>query len=124
MTRRFFLELAGATLLYGFALAVGLALANRLPTGSLGWYAASLAPVPTLIPITVILVRTVARLDELQRRIQLEALAVAFAGTGLLSMSYGFLEDIGFPQLSMFVVWPTMASLWAATVVINQTRYK
>jgi putative transcriptional regulator len=37
----------------------------------------------------------VGHLDELQRKIQLEALALAFIGTGILGAGYGFLWDAG-----------------------------
>ncbi|WP_153772001.1 hypothetical protein [Labrenzia sp. CE80] len=123
MTRRMFIELAATFLVYAVVLAISLTLVQTQAHGSTTWYLTSLAPVPTLIPIAIVLVRNVLRIDELQRRIQLEALAVAFAGTGLLSMSYGFLENVGFPQLSMFAVWPVMGALWAVTVIINQARY-
>jgi hypothetical protein len=53
--------------------------------------------------------------DELQRRIQSEGIIVSFVLTAIATVSYGFLETYaGFPKLSMFFVWPTMAVLWGA----------
>ena len=63
------------------------------------------------------------RLDELQRRIQFEAIAFAFAGTALLTFSYGFVENVGFPHLSWFFVWPIMAILWIIGLGIATRRY-
>ncbi|WP_228145988.1 hypothetical protein [Acinetobacter sp. ANC 4558] len=68
--------------------------------------------------------RLITRLDELQRQIQLYALAFAFTATAFASFSYGFLENIGFPQLSMFVIWPVMATLWGVGVAIGVWRYR
>jgi hypothetical protein len=69
----------------------------RLPRGSV----VRIAPVlvmgaaTTLVIVTV--TRGVGRLDEMQQKIQLEALAFAFAGTGVLASSYGFLVGAGHP---------------------------
>jgi hypothetical protein len=70
------------------------------------------------------ILRQLSRLDELQRRVQFEALALAFAGTAFISFSYGFLEGLGYPRLSMFVIWPLMAGLWMFGLVLASRRYK
>ncbi|MCV2350421.1 hypothetical protein [Paucibacter sp. Y2R2-4] len=70
------------------------------------------------------ILRQLSRLDELQRRVQFEALAMAFAGTAFISFSYGFLEGLGYPRLSMFVIWPLMAGLWMLGLVLASRRYK
>ncbi len=71
-----------------------------------------------------IVVRNLRRMDELMRRVQFEALAVAFAGTALVTFSYGFLEGVGFPKLSLFVIWPLMATLWIVASVLCARRYR
>jgi hypothetical protein len=58
--------------------------------------------------------RHVARIDEYQRQRLLETLALAFAVTGAVTFTYGFLETAGFPRLSMFTVWIIMGGSWAA----------
>lgn len=83
----------------------------------------SLAPMVPAIFICGVIVHVIRRLDEMQRKLQLEALALAFAGTALISFSYGFLEGAGFPRLSMFAVWPTMAALWVVGVIQGRVRY-
>ncbi len=85
--------------------------------------ALSLAPMLPAIFICGVIVIGIGQLDELQRKLQFEALALAFAGTALITFSYGFLEGAGFPKLSMFVVWPVMAALWAVGVVLGRVRY-
>lgn len=60
----------------------------------------------------------------MQRRLQLEALALAFAGTALIAFGYGFLEDAGLPRLSVFVVWPLMAVLWLVGGLAGRMRYR
>jgi hypothetical protein len=68
-------------------------------------------------------VRQLRRLDELQRRIQLDALALAFMVTALVTLSYGFLENVGIPALNMVWVWPLMASVWIIGLLIGRWRY-
>lgn len=82
-----------------------------------------LAPMAPAAGICAVIVRHIRRLDELQRRIQLEALATAFAGTALLSLGYGFLEGAGLPKLSMFAVWSVMGTLWAAASILFSRSY-
>jgi hypothetical protein len=56
--------------------------------------------------------RHVARIDEYQRLRMLESVALAFAITGAVTISYGFLEMAGFPKLTMFSVWIVMGVSW------------
>lgn len=66
---------------------------------------------------------TIRKLDEFQRKLQFEALALSFVGTALITFGYGFLEGIGFPKISMFAVWPVMAGLWFVGVMIGRLRF-
>lgn len=84
----------------------------------------ALAP---MVPATFALwafVRHLRRIDELQRRIQFEALSIAFGGTALLTFSYGFVENVGFPHLNWFFVWPLMAVLWMLGLALTSRRYR
>lgn len=62
--------------------------------------------------------RHVGRLDEYMRLRLLESLALAFAITGAVTFSYGFLETAGFPKLSMFSVWMVMCASWGVANVL------
>lgn len=90
------------------------------------WARAAIALTPMLpgVGICWAVVRNLRRMDELQLRINLEALSVAFAGTALLTFAYGFLEGVGFPRLSLFVVWPLMAALWMVGGLLCGRRYR
>ncbi len=68
-------------------------------------------------------VRYLGRMDELGRRIQLEALAIGFGAAGMLTFAYGFLENAGFPQLSYVFVFPLMLFLWGIGGAIAARRY-
>ncbi|MGE7371255.1 hypothetical protein ACQKKX_19645 [Neorhizobium sp. NPDC001467] len=84
----------------------------------------SLLPMLPALGVAVAVMRQLRASDELQQRIQLEALSLAFAGTALMTFSYGFLENVGFPKLSMFYVWPLMAVLWIIGGIVSNRRFR
>ena len=84
----------------------------------------SLLPVLPAAGICWAVIRQVRRSDEMQRLVQFEALAIAFAATALMSLTYGFLENVGFPKISMLAVWPVMAGFWIAGGIIARRRYR
>lgn len=117
-TRRF----ATALLAYAALLAVSVTALNAgvaQPWRSL----VAVAPMAAALFIPVALVRLLRDIDELQRRIHLEALAIGFAGGSLLTFSYGFLQVAGAPQLSWFFVWPVYATCWMAGSLVTSRRY-
>jgi hypothetical protein len=63
--------------------------------------------------------RHVGRIDEYQRLRLLETLGLAFAVTGAVTFSYGFLETAGFPRLSMFSVWMVMGVSWGLASIVR-----
>src|SRR5437867_6929076 len=75
--------------------------------------------------VIIMTVRNIRRLDELQQKIQREALAISFAGTGVLASAYGFLVGAGLPEIEWGVLlWPIMTGLWAIGLVIANRRYR
>lgn len=74
--------------------------------------------------VPVVVVRQLRRVDELQRQVQLEALGFAFAGTGVLTFAYGWLQLVGFPQVSWFFVWVLMGTLWGIGSAWASWRYR
>ena len=84
----------------------------------------ALSPMIPAAAMAWVVLRELRRMDELQLRIQLEALGFSFAGTAILTFSYGFLEGLGYPRLSMFTVWPILATLWIVGLVLASRRYR
>jgi hypothetical protein len=90
-------------------------------------------PIKTLVALTPLVpasfaihayLRFLSRMDELGRRIQLEALAFGFGAAGMLTFAYGFLENAGFPQLSYIWVFPLMLALWGVGGAVASYRYR
>lgn len=122
--RRYVIELMSTIILYGLVL-VAVNLAARHGMVPAGWEVpVALLPMLPCMATAFVILRHIRRVDEFQRRIQFEAVAFAFVGTALLSLTYGFLEGQGFPRLSMFSVWPLMGGLWAVGLFISLRRYR
>jgi hypothetical protein len=100
----------------------------ELPT--LSWWSRfliALAPTPLFAWVLWTIARGVAAMDELQRRIQLEALAFAFPVTLLLVMTLGLLEiAIGLNpnDWSYRHVWPMLFVLYLAGLGRAKRRYE
>jgi hypothetical protein len=80
-----------------------------------------------LIPLSVglhSLMHFLDQLDELQRRIQLEALATGCVGTVLLSFGYGLLQIVGFPALNWTFVLPLLTVCWGIGLIRALRRYR
>jgi multisubunit Na+/H+ antiporter MnhF subunit len=109
---------------YVVTLVVSLRMLAHGVEGRMAELAVSLSPVIPVIALCVCIVRLIRGMDEMQRRVQLEALSLSFAATALVTFSYGFLENVGFPKLSLFIVLPLMCSFWALGTFVAQWRYR
>jgi hypothetical protein len=108
------------------AVIVGAAWMGRgLPRGAPWKLVLALAQAGATTVIVLMMVRGIRQLDELQRRIQLEALAAAFAGTAILVTAWGFLEIAGAPEVRWGLwIWPAMTVLWAGGLLVARRRYR
>ena len=69
-------------------------------------------------------VRALSRLDEVQKRIQVQALGFSMAATALTTFGYGFLEGVGWPALNGTFILPLMALLWGVGMMVLALRYR
>lgn len=109
--RQYLVELGTSMILYCAILFGSLYLAKPMAEGALRTLLLLTPVIPIGLAIWAI-ARQFRRMDEFLRLKMLEGLAIAAAVTAGLSLTYGFLEGAGFPRLSMFWVWPVMASVW------------
>lgn len=87
--------------------------------------ALALVPVALWAGAIVLLVLALPSVDELQRRIQLEALAIAFPGAMLLGMLVEYLQKAGFARnLAVGDVWPVMFLLYVPALLFALWRYR
>jgi hypothetical protein len=117
-------EFGAAMVAYVIMVIVSTTLINISPSSA--WWRIPLALTPIIPAIFAMIayMRFVVRVDELQRRIQFEGLAFGFGSAGILSFSYGFLENVGFPHISWLFVFPLMIALWGIGVAVASWRYR
>ncbi len=121
--RAYVIEFGSAMLAYSAVLIVSVTLIQRDPQAP--WrYVVALAPIVPAFFALLAFIRFLGRMDELQRRIQLEAIGLSFAATGILTFAYGFLEGVGFPKLSFIWILPLMVMLWGLGLGLASRRYQ
>ena len=123
-SKQYLMELTAALAVYGAMLFGSIELLSHADVARPWRDVIALSPMLPAAAMAWVILRELRRMDELQRRIQLEALGFSFAGTAVLTFSYGFLEGLGFPRLSMFTVWPLLAALWIVGLVLARRRYQ
>jgi ABC-type cobalamin transport system permease subunit len=122
-SRRYSAGVLGAMSLYAVALVVSIRWLQHNPSPPWKYVIAVLPVLPALwIPIAA--VRFLREMDELQRRIQLESLALGFTSAAALTLTYGFLQNAGLPDLSWVWVWPVMGVCWLIGLAVSRRRYR
>ncbi len=90
----------------------------------LGKIALALLP---LLPVAYAvreLVRVIGVFDELQRRIQFEAIAVSSLITCFGTLAWGLLEKAGLPVLPVVLVTPLFCGIYGIALVVISRRYR
>lgn len=120
--KRYLVEFGSSMFAYAVVLIAAVEVIQRFPHAA--WrIPVAVAPV---IPICFALwafLRALGRMDELQRRIQLNAIGIGFGATGIVTFTYGFLELVGFPMMSYLWVLPMMAVFWGIGTAFATWRY-
>lgn len=89
---------------------------------ALGWLV--VLPGVALTGVAVAAMRSVRRLDELERKIHSEAMAFAFLCSVLLVRTCGFLDVAGLPSPPLEWLSPVMMSCWAVGLLLAIKRYR
>ena len=86
--------------------------------------ALALAPLVPAGLFVIALVRAIRRFDELQQRIYLESVAIAFVITVLLTFVFGGLQRAGLYTAKWDDIGNTMMAVWLLAYLINVWRYQ
>jgi hypothetical protein len=111
----------------GFCILVGMGFAVLVDNGWSGTpvILAALAPMAAWAFLVVTLGMAIASLDELQRRIQTEAIAIGFAGTVIVCGGYGLLGLAGIlPAINWGMVIFLMVLMWFVGKMWTLWRYR
>ena len=89
--------------------------------------AVALFPILPFALLLLLIIRGIRQMDELERRIQLEALAVAFPLTFLLLMTLGLLElaiKLKTEDWSYRHIWPFLFIFYLMGLIVARRRYE
>lgn len=85
-------------------------------------YAVALTPMLPGVWIAIGTLRAIQKLDEMERLVLLEGVAVSFMGTLILVLSLGFLQLAGFPPISGVYIGFFMVTLWLIAKLVIHRR--
>jgi hydrogenase-4 membrane subunit HyfE len=115
---RYNAELFGALILYGIVLTITIYVGEPLKNG-LEKTLILITPMGPFLLMIWVIVRLLRRVDEYLRLTILENVSIAAAVTAATTFTYGFMENAGYPRVSMFAVWPVMGAAWILVGVIR-----
>lgn len=82
------------------------------------------APIVAFTLVAFAIGSALASLDELQRRIQTESIAIGFGFTAIVVLAVGLLADVGLPQPGwIYVVFP-MVTGWGLGKIWTMWKYR
>ena len=110
--RRYLKQFFFAMCMYIVVLIVSVTLLKNYEFPRIWQIVISLAPVLPVLFVMIAIMRLLRDGDELQQRVHLLATTFSAVLTGLLTFSYGFLENVGFPKLPTFAIFPMLFLLW------------
>jgi hypothetical protein len=121
--REVVLRLVLSGVVFLFVLLVAIYLLENEPRDTFSMVIAFAPAIPGLF-FFVFMADAISRLDELQRRIQVEAIAIGFGISLLLTMVYGLLGLAGLPQASWLYVSFIMIFSWLVGKLWIRWKYR
>jgi hypothetical protein len=125
-TRRYFIEFAISMSAYVATIAISRRLLHGpMSTASPSWqYALALLPLVPILLIFAAIVRYMLGVDEMIRRVHVNALALAGGATALLAAAYGLIEGDLVPKLSAWWTYGTFMMAWLIATFFVRRRYQ
>ncbi len=122
-TKLYIKEFGGSMAAYSLIVPISVRLLRGHEHTVLGYCIAFLPIIPSAFALIAFL-RHFRGLDELQRRIQLEAVAFSFLATCLITLTWAFLQNAGLPRFDVSWVAPLLIFLWGIGAAIARRRYE
>jgi hypothetical protein len=122
--KRYFKEFGISMGFYVIAVIVSTTILNTFEFPQIAQIIITLIPVIPTIFVVISIMRALNDSDELQKRIQLQAVTFSAITNGLITFSYGFLENIGFPSFPTIWVLPIMFFLWGVSLGYFWKKYQ
>lgn len=127
LTRRYLREFVPAMLGYLLVLPVSIVLLLKVSMPVALQVAVALLPVLPMVFVVRAMLRHMLRQDEMQQRIELQAVAITCAVIGIATFSIGFLQNVRLlpsPPWLMLWVMPLMIGTYGVTRALVARRYR
>jgi hypothetical protein len=121
--KRYLKEFGAAMAAYSIMVPVSVRLLKGHEHTPLGYAIAFLPILPSALALWAFM-RMFRGLDELQRRIQLEAVAFSFLATCLITLTWAFQQNAGLPRFDVSWVAPLLILLWGLGLGVAKRRYE
>ncbi len=97
---------------------------NRYQPHRSGLWFFGLLPLPLMLGFIVSLVRTIWKMDELQKRISIESAFIAFAAALAISLAFAGLDRMGWYKAAWDDVIDFMLFTWACAYIFYSVKYR
>lgn len=84
----------------------------------------AVTPAIPMFGVVAAVIQFMLSVDELQRQIHLEALAIAAGVTGALAITYTFLEGVGLPHSQAWWAFVCIDVVWVLSLPFVKRRYE
>ncbi len=121
--KRYYIEFGSSMAAYSMLVPVSIWFLRGHEHTPLGYCIAFLPIIPSFFALLAFL-RFFRGLDELQRRIQLEAVVFSFLGTCFITLTWAFQQNAGLPRFDVSWVAPLLIALWGIGVRIAKRSYE
>jgi hypothetical protein len=122
--KRYFKEFGISIGVYVLAVIASTTVLNNFEFPRIAQVIITLVPVIPTIFVVLSIMRALRDSDELQHRIQLQAVTFSAITTGLITFSYGFLENVGFSPFPTIWILPMMFFLWGISLGYFVRKYQ
>jgi hypothetical protein len=121
--KRYLIEFGGSMAAYSALVPLSMWILRGHEHTVFGYCIAFVPIIPSIFALLAFL-RFFRGLDELQRRIQLEAVVFSFLGTCFITLTWAFQQNAGLPRFDVSWVAPLLIALWGIGVGIAKRRYE
>jgi hypothetical protein len=121
--KRYLIEFGSAMAGYSLMVPLSIWILKGHEHTPLGYCIAFLPIIPSAFAMLAFL-RFFRGLDELQRRIQFEAVAFSFLATCLITLTWAFQQNAGLPRFDVSWVAPLLIMMWSLGLAIARRRYE
>jgi low affinity Fe/Cu permease len=122
--RRYMKELFLSMIAYTIILITSLTVLKNYEFAKFWQIVISLSPAIPVAFVILAVMRLLKDSDEMQQRVQLLATSFSAAVTGLVTFSYGFLENVGFPKFPTFFIFPMLIAIWGISLGYFSRKYQ